>query len=41
VKAVLTGILAAAAIAVVAALALDRGVQRTADERFSTEAVRL
>jgi hypothetical protein len=41
VKAILTGILAAVAIAVAAAFVLDTGVQRSADERFATEAVRL
>ncbi len=40
-KAILTGILAAVVIAVAAALVLDTGVQRSVDERYATEAVRL
>ncbi|WP_275668627.1 hypothetical protein [Crenalkalicoccus roseus] len=40
-KAILTGILAAIAIAAIAALVLDTQVQRTAEQRFVTEGVRL
>ncbi len=40
-KAILTGILAAAVIAAGAAFVLDAGVQRSADERFVTRGVRL
>lgn len=40
-KGILTGILAAVAIAVIAAFVLDSEVQTTAAERFRTEAVRL
>ncbi len=40
-KAILTGILAAVVIAVAAAFVLDTGVQRSADERFVTQGVRL
>lgn len=40
-KAILTGILAAIAIAAVAALVLDTSVQRSAEERYVTEGVRL
>jgi hypothetical protein len=41
VKAILTGILAAIAIAAIAAFVLDTQVQRTAEQRFVTEGVRL
>jgi hypothetical protein len=40
-KAILTGILAAAALAVVAAVVLDSEVQRTAQQQYPTESVRL
>lgn len=40
-KAIITGILAALAIAALAAFILDTEIQRTADQRFVTEAVRL
>jgi hypothetical protein len=41
VKAFLTGILAAVALATVAALVLDNEFQRTAEQHFQTAAVRL
>jgi hypothetical protein len=41
VKAILTGILAALAIAVCAAVVLDSEFQTTAADRFQTEGVRL
>jgi len=40
-KAILTGILAAAALAVAAAVILDTEVQRTVEQRYHTESVRL
>ena len=40
-KAIVTGMLLAAAVAVGAAFVLDREVQRSAADRYSTEAVRL
>ncbi|MFN3447824.1 MAG: hypothetical protein ACK44F_03930 [Roseococcus sp.] len=40
-KAIITGIIAAAAFAAAAAFVLDTRVQQTADERFQTAGVRL
>ena len=40
-KAILAGILAAVALAICAAVVLDTGFQKTAEERFQTEGVRL
>lgn len=40
-KAFLTGIIAAVALAVVAAMVLDSEFQRTAEQHYQTEAVRL
>ena len=40
-KAIVTGILLAAGLAVGAAFVLDNGVQRSSADRYSTEAVRL
>ncbi len=40
-KAIITGILAAVALAVCAALVLDAEFQKSAEERFQTEGVRL
>jgi len=40
-KSVITGILAATILSVVAAFVLDTRVQENADERWSTSAVRL
>lgn len=40
-KAILTGILAAVAIAICAAVVLDTEFQRSVGDRFKTEAVRL
>ena len=40
-KAIIAGILAAVAIAVCAAVVLDTRFQRSAEERFQTEGVRL
>ena len=40
-RAIVTGVLLAACLAVGAAFVLDSGVQRSAAERYSTEAVRL
>jgi hypothetical protein len=41
VKAFLTGILAAIALAIIAAVVLETGFQRTAEQHYRTEAVRL
>jgi hypothetical protein len=41
VKAILIGMVAAACLAVVAAFVLDTEFQRTAEDRYQTEAVRL
>jgi len=41
VKAIITGILAAVAIALCAAVVLDTEFQKSATERFQTEGVRL
>jgi hypothetical protein len=41
VKAFLTGIIAAVALAVIAAMVLDSEFQRTAEQHYQTEAVRL
>jgi hypothetical protein len=41
VKAFLTGIIAAVALAIVAAVVLNSEFQRTAEQHFQTEAVRL
>lgn len=40
-KAILTGILAAIALAICAAVVLDTGFQKSSTERFQTEGVRL
>ncbi len=40
-KAILTGILAAVALAICAAVVLDSEFQKSAGERFQTEGVRL
>jgi hypothetical protein len=40
-KSVLTGIVAAAIIAIGAWVVLDKNVQRSAEQRFATEGVRL
>ncbi|MCX8133444.1 MAG: hypothetical protein N3D18_05695 [Roseococcus sp.] len=40
-KAIITGIIAAAAFAAAAAFVLDTRVQQTADQRFQTTGVRL